>query len=142
MTPVHGKLEVEMKKDYSKMYEKKNVDKVDIKQDGLKIDDVVETEITPEGPVEKTVADVINESDNNVKIEELKKKEEKITKPFMVEITGNLNLNVRKKPMGDIITSLAPGAQARVLDASENGEWYQIESPKGFIMKKFTKKVK
>ncbi len=140
MTPVHGKLEVEMKKDYSKMYEKKNADKVDIKQEGLKIDDVVETEITPEGAIEKTVADVINESDNNVKIEEPKK--EKITKPFMVEITGNLNLNVRKNPMGDIITSLAPGAQARVLEASEDGEWYQIESPKGFIMKKFTKKVK
>ncbi len=141
MTPVHGKLEVEMKKDYSKMYEKKNVDKVDIKQEGLKIDDVVETEIAPEGIIEKTVADVINEADNNVKIEE-PKKEEKITKPFMVEIIGNLNLNVRKKPMGDIITSLAPGAQARVLEASEDGEWYQIESPKGYIMKKYTKKVR
>lgn len=131
-----------MKKDYSKMYEKKNVDKVDIKQEGLKIDDVVETEITPEGPVEKTVIDVINEAPNNITIEEPKKKEEKITKPFMVEITGNLNLNVRKKPMGDIITSLAPGAQARVLEASEDGEWYQIESPKGYIMKKYTKKVR
>ncbi len=130
-----------MKKDYSKMYEKKNVDKVDIKQEGLKIDDVVETEIAPEGIIEKTVADVINEADNNVKIEE-PKKEEKITKPFMVEIIGNLNLNVRKKPMGDIITSLAPGAQARVLEASEDGEWYQIESPKGYIMKKYTKKVR
>ena len=131
-----------MKKDYSKMYEKKNVDSVDIKQDGLKIDDVVETEVTPEGIVEKTVADVINESDNNVKIEEPKKKEAKITKPFMVEITGNLNLNVRRRPMGDIVTSLAPGAQAKVLDTTEDGEWYQIESPKGFIMKKFTKKAR
>lgn len=129
-----------MKQNYNKMYDKKNVESVEIKQEGLNLEDVVETEITPEGTVEKTVADVIV-GDEVGKVEEPKKKD-KITKPFMVEIIGNLNLNVRKKPMGEIFTSLAPGAQAKVLDISEDGKWYQIESPKGFIMKEFTKKVK
>lgn len=129
-----------MKQNYNKMYDKKNVESVEIKQEGLNLEDVVETEITPEGAVEKTVADVIVD-DEVGKVEEPKKKD-KVTKPFMVEITGNLNLNVRKKPMGEIFTSLAPGAQAKVLDISEDGKWYQIESPNGFIMKEFTKKVK
>lgn len=129
-----------MKQNYNKMYDKKNVESVEIKQEGLNLEDVVETEITPEGAVEKTVADVIV-GDEVGKVEEPKKKD-KVTKPFMVEIIGNLNLNVRKKPMGEIFTSLAPGAQTKVLDISEDGKWYQIESPKGFIMKEFTKKVK
>lgn len=129
-----------MKQNYNKMYDKKNVESVEIKQEGLNLEDVVETEITPEGAVEKTVADVIV-GDEVGKVEEPKKKD-KITKPFMVEIIGNLNLNVRKKPMGEIFTSLAPGAQAKVLDISEDDKWYKIESPNGFIMKEFTKKVK
>lgn len=128
-----------MKNNYHKAYDKKEA-ALDIKQEGLNIDDVVETEITPEGLVEKTVADVI--TGEEVGTVTTKKNEEKVTKPFMVEIIGNLNLNVRKKPMGEIFTSLASGAQAKVLDISEDGEWYQIESPKGFIMKKFTKKVR
>lgn len=128
-----------MKNNYHKAYDKKEA-ALDIKQEGLKIDDVVETEITPEGLVQKTVADFI--TGEEVGTVTTNKKEEKVTTPFMVEITGNLNLNVRKKPMGEIFTSLASGAQAKVLDISEDGEWYQIESPKGFIMKKFTKKVK
>lgn len=127
-----------MKNNYHKAYVNRD-EGVEIKQEGLKIDDVVETEITPEGLVEKTVSDFIN--DEEVGTVTTKKNEEKVTTPFMVEITGNLNLNVRKKPMGEIFTSLAPGAQTKVLDISEDGEWYQIESPKGFIMKKFTKKV-
>ena len=128
-----------MKNNYHKAYDKKEA-ALDIKQEGLKIDDVVETEITPEGLVQKTVADFI--TGEEVGTVTTNKKEEKVTTPFMVEITGNLNLNVRKKPMGEIFTSLASGAQAKVLDISEDGEWYQIESPKGFIMKKYTKKVK
>lgn len=129
MTPVHGKLEVKMKKDYSKMYEKKNTAPVDTKNEDQEV-------------VEAVIEEEKEESKHEEVIKEEPRKDEKITKPFMVEITGNLNLNVRKNPMGDIITSLAPGAQARVLEASEDGEWYQIESPKGFIMKKFTKKVR
>lgn len=129
-----------MKQNYNKMYDKKNIESLEIKQEGLNLDDVVETEITPSGVVEKTVADVI--VGNEVGKVEKPKNKDKVTKPFMVEIIGNLNLNVRKKPMGEIFTSLAPGAQAKVLDISEDGKWYQIESPNGFIMKEFTKKVK
>lgn len=121
-----------MKNNYHKAYVNKD-ESVEIKQEGLKVDDVVETEVTPEGIVEKTVEDVINEK---------LKKEEKVTKPFMAEVIGSLNLNVRKTPNGEIFTSLAPGANVKVLDISEDKEWYQIESPKGFVMKKFTKKVK
>lgn len=128
-----------MKNNYHKAYVNRD-ECVEIKQEGLNLEDVVETEITPEGAVEKTVADVIVDAEVG-KVEKPEKKD-KITKPFMVEIIGNLNLNVRKKPMGEIFTSLAPGAQAKVLDISEDDKWYQIESPNGFIMKEFTKKVK
>ena len=126
-----------MKKDYSKMYDKKEVN---IKQEGLDLKDVVETEVTPEGVVETTVEDVIDEA--TVGKEAPAKKADKVTKPFMVEVTGSLNLNVRKKPMGEIFTSLAPGANAKVVDISEDGKWYKVESPNGYIMKEFTKKVK
>lgn len=129
-----------MKQNYNKIYDKKNNAPVEIKQEGLDLDDAIETEITPEGVVEKTVKDVIVDSEVG-KVEKPEKKD-KVTKPFMIEVIGNLNLNVRKTPMGEIFTSLAPGAQAKVLDISEDGKWYQIESPKGFIMKEFTKKVK
>lgn len=126
-----------MKTNYSKMYDKKNVSEkepVEVTQKGLKIDDVVETEVTPDKVIEKTVGDVIIES-NNIKKETVKT-------PFMAEVIGSLNLNVRKKPNGEVFTSIVPGAQIKVLDISEDNEWYQIESPKGFVMKKFTKKVK
>lgn len=119
-----------MKRDYSKAYENKNKASVDPKTD-LNADSVVDTKV-----------EEIESAPEPEVVEEPKKKEAKITKPFMVEITGNLNLNVRRRPMGDIVTSLAPGAQAKVLDITEDDEWYQIESPKGFIMKKFTKKAR
>lgn len=63
------------------------------------------------------------------------------TKPFMGIVTGGLNLNVRRIPGGEIIAVIPEGAQVRVLDDSEDG-WYRIESPKGFVMKKFIKKLK
>lgn len=123
-----------MKNNYHKAYDKKDVP-VETKQEELKVDDVIETEVTPNEVIEKTVADVVVESNN-------KTKKETVKTPFMAEVTGSLNLNVRKKPNGEIFTSISPGANIRVLDISEDGEWYQIESPKGFVMKKFTKKVK
>lgn len=61
-------------------------------------------------------------------------------KPFMASVTGGLNLNVRRTPGGEIIAVIPDGAQVRVLD--EVDEWYRIESPKGFVMKKFIKKAK
>lgn len=68
-------------------------------------------------------------------------KEIPATKPFMGVVTGGLNLNVRRTPGGEIIAVIPEGAQVRVLDDSEDG-WYRIESPKGFVMKKFIKKSK
>lgn len=115
-----------MKKDYSKAYDNANKEK-ELRTNGFNADEIIP----------KTIAE------EEVKEEPKTENKEKVVKlPFMVEIIGNLNLNVRKKPMGEIFTSLAPGAQAKVLDISEDGKWYQIESPKGFIMKEFTKKVK
>ena len=59
--------------------------------------------------------------------------------PFMGIVTGGLNLNVRKSPNGEIIAVIPEGAQVRVLDDS-NEDWYKIESPKGYVMKKYIKK--
>lgn len=61
------------------------------------------------------------------------------TKPFMGTVTGGLNLNVRRTPGGEIVAVIPEGAQVRVLDDSDDG-WYRIESPKGFVMKKYIKK--
>ena len=127
-----------MKRDYSKAYENKNKASVDPNTD-LKTDP--KTDLNTDSVVD-TKGEEIESAPEPEVVEEPKKKEAKVTKPFMVEITGNLNLNVRRRPMGDIVTSLAPGAQAKVLDTTEDDEWYQIESPKGFIMKKFTKKAR
>lgn len=115
---------------YHKAYDNK-------KEENKATDVVIETEVTPDRVIEKTIEDVLEESPVFPTV-----KKETVKTPFMAEVIGSLNLNVRKKPNGEIFTSLAPGANIRVLDISEDGEWYQIESPKGFIMKKFTKKVK
>lgn len=115
-----------MKKDYSKAYDNANKEK-ELRTNGFNADEIIPQAIAEEEVKEEPKTE---------------KKEKAVKLPFMVEIIGNLNLNVRKKPMGEIFTSLASGAQAKVLDISEDGEWYQIESPKGFIMKKFTKKVR
>ena len=108
------------KKNYNKIYEEKN-----------KKAAVVEApEEVKEEPVEAVV-------------EEVAPKKEKVIKlPFMVEVIGDLNLNVRKVPNGDIFTSIPDGANAKVLEISEDGKWYHIESPKGWIKSEFTKKVK
>ena len=60
-------------------------------------------------------------------------------KPFMGIVTGGLNLNVRKTPNGEIVAVIPEGAQVRVLDDS-NEDWYKIESPKGYVMKKYIEK--
>ena len=69
-----------------------------------------------------------------------KKTTKKAKVPFMGKVTGGLNLNVRKSPNGQIVASLADGAQVRVIN-DEDPDWYQIESPIGFVMKKFVEKV-
>lgn len=64
-------------------------------------------------------------------------KEEK--KPsFIGTVIGGASLNVRKNPNGDIITSIKEGTQIVIVDES-NTDWYKIESPEGYVMKKFVK---
>ena len=107
------------RRSYDKMYEEKK-------------------EVTEAAPAEEPVVE-------SAEAEAPKKpKKEKVAddipamKPFMGIVTGGLNLNVRRTPGGEIIGVIAEGAQVRVLDDSEDG-WYRIESPKGFVMKKFIK---
>lgn len=68
-------------------------------------------------------------------------KEIAVIKPFMGIVTGGLNLNVRRTPGGEIVAVIPEGAQVRVLEVVDS-DWYRVESPKGFVMKKFIKKGK
>lgn len=106
------------KKSYDKMYGDKKVD------------------VAPaEEPKATETPDAIPEE----KSEKPRKSEAPLTKPFMGVVTGGLGLNVRKTPGGQIIAVLPEGAQVKVLDNSDP-DWYKIEMPDGFIMKKFIKK--
>ena len=84
----------------------------------------VEEEVKPE-PVS---APVVKEQ----KIEELKKG----------RVIGAANLNVRDKAStnGKIVDQLRPG-QGVLIKKEENEEWYKIQSPDGFVMKKFIELV-
>ena len=108
------------KRNYNRMYEEKQ-------------------EATPaeEPVVEEAVADTPDEPIESPK----EVKEEPLTKPFMGVVTGGLNLNVRRTPGGEIVAVIPEGAQVRVLEVIDS-DWYRIESPKGFVMKKFIKKGK
>ena len=95
-------------------------------------------------PAEEPVVDVAPaEKEEAVEVKEeetAEKKPKKAKLPFMGVVTGGLNLNVRKSPAGQIIGTVSDGAQVRVLEET-NDEWYQIESPAGFVMKKYIKKA-
>ena len=102
-------------------------------------------EVTEAAPAEEPVVEPA-EAEPEVVETPKKSKKEKVaaddipaTKPFMGTVTGGLNLNVRKTPNGEIIAVIPEGAQVRVLDDSVDG-WYKIESPKGYVMKKYIKK--
>lgn len=64
----------------------------------------------------------------------------KTTKPFMGEVVGGLSLNVRKQPNGEIFKSIPDGAQVKVIEVVDDN-WYKIESPIGYVMSKFIKKI-
>lgn len=73
--------------------------------------------------------------------EEIKEdiKVEKKIPSFIGTVIGGGNLNVRRSPGGDVITSIKEGTQITIIDES-NTDWYKIESPvKGYVMKKFVK---
>ena len=91
-------------------------------------------------PAEEPVVEAAPAEEEEVKEETTEKKTKKAKMPFMGIVTGGLNLNVRKTPAGEIIATVADGAQVRVLE-DVNDDWYKIESPAGFVMKKFIKKA-
>lgn len=102
------------RRNYDKMYEEKNT-----------------------APVEEPI---VEEAPASEEVVEEKKPAKSVKVPFMGTVTGGLSLNVRKDPNGKIISSLADGAQVRVLNA-DDPDWYQIEYLNGFVMKKFIKKA-
>lgn len=98
----------------------------------------------------KNVNEEINELEKQIEeIKEEKKEEEKVIVHKKIEeekkapsnigtIIGGHSLNVRKQPNGEIINLLKEGSQVRIVDDS-NPEWYKIDSPEGYVMKKFVK---
>ena len=71
-------------------------------------------------------------------VEEPAKKEPKQPRAKKLKtgvVIGNLNLNVRKAPAGEVIGSLTPGTG--IVIAEDLGDWYRITDPEGYVMKKF-----
>ena len=77
-----------------------------------------------------------------VKIEEKKVEEPKKTSLIRGKVIGGLSLNVRKQPstVGEIIGSLKDGEKVIIVDDSY-ADWYKIQSPEGFVMRKFVEKI-
>lgn len=83
-----------------------------------------------------------------VKIEEPVKEEKKIEEPKVEKpvirgkVIGGLSLNVRQQPStaGTIVNSLKNGEKVVIVDESY-ADWYKIQSPEGFVMRKFIEKI-
>ena len=77
-------------------------------------------------------------------VEEKKVEEPVEKKPVIVrgKVIGGLSLNVRNQPstMGQIISSLKDGDKVIIVDESY-ADWYKIQSPEGFVMRKFIEKI-
>ena len=65
-------------------------------------------------------------------------KEEKKATSITGTVIGGASLNVRNKPNGDVINSIKEGTNITIVDES-NPEWFKIESPEGYVMKKFVR---
>lgn len=110
------------RRNYDKMYEEKNTETAPVEES------TVEEASAPE-PEKEEIQD-----------EKPSKDDIPATKPFMGKVTGGLSLNVRKTPGGEVVSALSDGAQVRVMEAVDK-DWYRIEEPAGFVMKKFIKKA-
>ena len=80
-----------------------------------------------------------------VEIKEEKKAEEPVKKEKPVirgKVIGGLSLNVRQQPStaGTIVGSLKDGEKVVIVDDSY-ADWYKIQSPEGFVMRKFVEKI-
>lgn len=104
------RLKMPPKKNYSKMYDKKE-------------EPAVMTEVTPDEVIETTVEDIIKED---------KKDSFKTGK-----VVGEANLNVRQTPGGSVVTTITPGTEVEI-ETEVNEDWYKITKPvTGHVMKKF-----
>lgn len=54
------------------------------------------------------------------------------------QVIGGRSLNVRRqpKPDGEIVSTIKDGTKVVIVDES-NTDWYKIDSPDGYVMKKF-----
>ena len=85
----------------------------------------------------ETPAKIMEEA--SVPVEEAPKKEAKPArkKQKTGTVIGDLNLNLRKEPNGEIVGSFPPGTKV-VIAEDANDEWYKITDPsEGYVMKKF-----
>lgn len=90
--------------------------------------------------LEKQIEEIKEEKKEEEEVVEVKKVDEEKKKPSsnVGTIIGGHSLNVRKQPNGEIINLLKEGSQVRIVDDS-NPDWYKIDSPEGYVMKKFVK---
>lgn len=107
------------RRSYDRMYKSYDqMEEVKLPEKEEKIEEPVKEEVKVEEPVEK--------------------------KPVIVrgKVTGGLSLNVRNQPstMGQIISSLKDGDKVIIVDESY-ADWYKIQSPEGFVMRKFIEKI-
>ncbi len=56
------------------------------------------------------------------------------------KVVGGSNLNVREKPNGNIVNKIPSGKKVVILDSSD-ADWYKIQDPEGYVMKKFIELV-
>ena len=107
------------RRSYDRMYKSYDqMEEVKLPEKEEKIEEPVKEEVKVEEPVEK--------------------------KPVIVrgKVTGGLSLNVRQQPStaGTIVSSLKDGEKVISVDESY-ADWYKIQSPEGFVMRKFIEKI-
>ena len=67
-------------------------------------------------------------------VEEISEKKKPTS--YVGTVIGGITLNVRKQPNGEVVASLRDGEKVMIKDDS-NPDWYKIDSPEGYVMKKF-----
>ena len=80
-----------------------------------------------------------NKEVEEISLPEVKEEEKKASEdPKIGKVIGGLSLNVRNQPStdGEVIAIVKNGEQVVIVDEL-NDEWYKIDSPEGYVMKKF-----
>ena len=111
------------KKNYNNMYKSKSLKEITEEVATAPVEELSKTETEPVEVEEKVIK-------KELVVPKIKKEEKNGT------VIGGLNLNVRKKPNGDILDAVPSGTKVVIID--EHDDWYEISSPiAGFVMKKF-----